>query len=200
MTKVRDTRRTAVYEAESIVRKMLDRADERGLRTVEVAGSHVTLPVERRFASIASVQDYIDAVLALDWVRTRWERAAVPVRVRARAGNAAAHYERDCATIALPEHRVNTAWAFREMVVLHELAHHLDPQDPDDATEGPRAGLRRPLPRTRRRNHRSGSSIRFAGDRDRHPGASAAIASGFRNPYRLENLSLACPRTAGRDL
>jgi len=136
VTKVRDTRRTAVYEAESIVRKMLDRADERGLRTVEVAGSHVTLPVERRFASIASVQDYIDVVLGLDWVSMRWERAAVPVRVRARAGNAAAHYERDCATIALPEHRANTAWAFREMVVLHELAHHLDPQDPDDATEG----------------------------------------------------------------
>lgn len=136
MSKVRDTRRNAVYEAESIVRKMLDRADERGLRTVEVAGSHVTLPVERRFASIESVQDYVAAVLALDWVRSRWERAAVPVHVRARAGNAAAHYERDCATIALPEHRSNTAWAFREMVVLHELAHHLDPREPDDATEG----------------------------------------------------------------
>ena len=83
MSKVRDTRRTAVYEAESIVRKMLDRADERGLRTVEVAGSHVTLPVERRFASIASVQEYIDAVLALDWVRARWERAAIARRVEA---------------------------------------------------------------------------------------------------------------------
>ena len=136
MTRVRDNRRSAVYEAESIVRKMFDRADERGSRTVEVAGSHVTLPIERRFASIASVQNYIDAVLGLDWVRARWVRASVPVRVRARAGNAAAHYERDCATIALPEHRANTAWAFREMVVLHELAHHLDPQDPVDATEG----------------------------------------------------------------
>lgn len=135
MTKLRDSRRSAVYEAESIVRRMIDRADERGLRTVEVAGSHVTLPVERRFASIESVQEYVDAVLALDWVRARWERASVRVRVRARAGNAAAHYERDSATIAVPEHRRNTAWAFRELVILHELAHHLDPQDPDDATE-----------------------------------------------------------------
>ncbi|UYP18964.1 TIGR04338 family metallohydrolase [Rhodococcus sp. Z13] len=136
MSRIRDIRKSAVYEAESIVRRMLDRADERGLRTVEVAGSHVTLPIERRFASIESVQAYVDAVLTLDWVRTRWERARIRVRVRARAGNAAAHYERDSATIALPEHRANTAWAFREMVVLHELAHHLDPLDPEDATEG----------------------------------------------------------------
>ncbi|MFZ3394163.1 TIGR04338 family metallohydrolase [Rhodococcus sp. 7Tela_A2] len=136
MTRVRDIRKSAVYDAEAMVRRMFDLADERGLRTVDVAGSSVTLPVERRFASLDSVQRYVDAVLALDWVRARWPRAAVPVRIRARAGNAAAHYENDCATIALPEHRSNTAWAFREMVVLHELSHHLDPLDPEEATEG----------------------------------------------------------------
>jgi len=118
-----------------MVRRMFDLADERGLRTVEVAGSNVTLPVERRFASIESVQRYVDAVLALEWVRARWPRAAVRVHIRARSGNTAAHYESDCATIALPEHHANRAWAFREFVVLHELAHHLDPQDPDDPTE-----------------------------------------------------------------
>lgn len=135
MTRVRDTRKSSVYESESMVRRMFDLADERGLRTVEVAGSNVTLPVERRFASIDSVQRYVDSVLALEWVRARWRRAAVPVHVRARSGNTAAHYESDCATIALPAHRANEAWAFRELVVLHELAHHLDPQDPDDPTE-----------------------------------------------------------------
>ncbi|EME66538.1 hypothetical protein G352_04310 [Rhodococcus ruber BKS 20-38] len=137
MTRLRDTHRTAVYEAESLVRTMFDRADERGLRVVELAGSQVTLPVERRFASLESVQAYVDAVLALNWVRARWPRASVRARVRARAGNSAAHYESDCATIALPEHHANTAWAFRELVVLHELAHHLDPSDPDDPTEPP---------------------------------------------------------------
>ncbi|MGV9733577.1 TIGR04338 family metallohydrolase [Rhodococcus aetherivorans] len=137
MTRLRDTQRTAVYEAESLVRKMFDRADERGLRVVELAGSQVTLPAERRFASIDSVQAYVDSVLALNWVRARWSRASVRVRVRARAGHAAAHYESDCATIALPEHRANTAWAFRELVVLHELAHHLDASDPDDPAEPP---------------------------------------------------------------
>ncbi|NLU84237.1 TIGR04338 family metallohydrolase [Rhodococcus sp. HNM0569] len=125
--RTRDSGRSAVYDAEQLVRTMFDRADERGLRTVEVLGSHVTLPIERKFASIDSVQDYVDKVLALRWVRATWPRAAVPVRVRARAGSAAAHYEGDCATIAVPEHRGGTAWAFRELVVLHELAHHLDP-------------------------------------------------------------------------
>lgn len=135
MTRARDTQRAAVYGAESLVRRMFDRADERGIRAVEIAGSQVTLPVERRFASIESVQAYLDAVLALNWVRDRWPRATVRVRVRARAGNTAAHYESDCAVIALPEHRANTAWAFRELVVLHELAHHLDPSDPDDPAD-----------------------------------------------------------------
>lgn len=131
----RDSRRRAVYEAESLVRRMFDRADESGHRTVEVAGSSVTLPIERRFASIDSVQAYVDAVLALNWVRGTWSRADVPVRVRVRAGNTAAHYENDSAVIALPVHRANTAWAFRELVVLHELAHHLDPAGPDDSAE-----------------------------------------------------------------
>lgn len=128
----RDSQRALVYEAEQLVRNMFDRADKTGSRTVELIGSEVTLPVERRFASIESIQDYIDRVLALDWVRRRWERASVPVHVRARAGNNAAHYESDCAAIAVPEYRSGTAWAFRELVVLHELAHHLDPMHPDD--------------------------------------------------------------------
>ncbi|MFD4367056.1 TIGR04338 family metallohydrolase [Rhodococcus sp. NPDC058521] len=128
----RDSQRALVYEAEQLVRNMFDRADDTGVRTVELIGSEVTLPVERRFASIESIQDYVDRVLALNWVRARWERASVPVHVRARAGNSAAHYESDCAAIAVPEYHSGTAWAFRELVVLHELAHHLDPSHPDD--------------------------------------------------------------------
>ncbi|QNG20625.1 TIGR04338 family metallohydrolase [Rhodococcus triatomae] len=137
MRRGRDTQRSAVYDAEALVRTMFDRADERGLRTVEVLGSHVTLPIERKFASIDSVQAYVDRVLALNWVRAKWTRAEQLVRVRARAGNAAAHYESDCATIAVPEHHHGAAWAFRELVVLHELAHHLDPTDPESPTTAP---------------------------------------------------------------
>lgn len=113
----RDAQRARVYDAEQQVRTMLDRADERGLRTITVHGSTLTLPVERRFASIDSVQAYVDAVLALRWVRATWPRASAPVRVRARAGSAAAHYERAEATIAVPLHERGTAWGLREMVV-----------------------------------------------------------------------------------
>ena len=52
------------------------------------------------------------------------------MRVRPRRGVAAAHYERDDAgaTIAVPQGRA--VWALRELVVLHEIAHHLDGGDP----------------------------------------------------------------------
>lgn len=119
-----------------MVRGAFDRADEFGHRTVEVYGSQLTLPVERRFASVESVQTYVDKVLALNWVRAQWERAAVSIRVRARGGAAAAHYEPTAAVLAVPLHTGATAWALRELVVLHEIAHHLAP-DPEQAPHGP---------------------------------------------------------------
>ncbi|PXX65526.1 putative metallohydrolase (TIGR04338 family) [Nocardia tenerifensis] len=134
---VRDTQRAKVYDAEHLVRGMFDRADEHGARTVELYGSHLTLPIERRFASVDSVQSYTDKVLGLNWVRAQWVRAGTAVRVRSRAGAAAAHYEAAGAVLAVPLHTGGTAWALRELVVLHELAHHLEP-DPDSvAAHGP---------------------------------------------------------------
>lgn len=131
----RDSQRSRVYEAETLVRTMFDRADERGLRTVDVAGSTLTLPIERRFASIESVQTYVDSVMCLNWVRRQWPTANA-VHVRERAGSTASHYERDTRTIAVPLHRQNQAWALRELVVLHELAHHLGGGD-NGTDDGP---------------------------------------------------------------
>ncbi|QIS23363.1 TIGR04338 family metallohydrolase [Nocardia terpenica] len=134
---VRDTQRARVYDAEGLVRRMFDRADEVGVRTVELHGSHITLPIERRFASVDSVQTYADRVLALNWVRARWARATAALTVRARAGTTAAHYESTRAVLAVPTHTGGTAWALRELVILHELAHHLEPPGPDLAPHGP---------------------------------------------------------------
>ncbi len=129
----RDGQRTALYAAENQVARMLDRSAE--FPVVEVAGSHLTLPVERHFAELASVQTYVDRVLELDWVRTRWPLTAVrPVVVRERRSASRSHYEFGSAVIALPLHRGNQAWALRELVVLHELAHHLGGSD---TTHGP---------------------------------------------------------------
>lgn len=123
----RDADRSRVYEAEGLVRRLLERPGTQ--RTVQVAGSTIDLPAERRFASVESVQQYVDAVLALPAVRGHWpERAAAPVTVRRRRGTGSAHYEYTGAVIAVPDQRdAATAgpWAMRELVVLHELAHHL---------------------------------------------------------------------------
>ncbi|MCP2320486.1 putative metallohydrolase, TIGR04338 family [Nocardia amikacinitolerans] len=134
---VRDAQRAKVYDAEQLVRGMFDRADEHGNRTVELYGSQITLPIERRFASVESVQTYAEKVLALNWVRAQWDRAEVPVRVRSRAGATAAHYEAADAVLAVPLHTGGTAWALRELVVLHELAHHLEPAAEKVAPHGP---------------------------------------------------------------
>ncbi|NKY17298.1 TIGR04338 family metallohydrolase [Tsukamurella spumae] len=101
-------------------------------RTVDVLGVPLTLPPEARFASVESVQRYADRVLG-----------SGAVRVRARAGSAGAHYESGGGTpvVAVPAGR-DGAWALRELVVLHELAHHVaasggGPGSADGAAHGP---------------------------------------------------------------
>ena len=55
--------------------------------------------------------------------------------VRARRGVTAAHYEwtPESAVIAVPDRQ--TDWALRELVVLHEFAHHLAQADPPHGPE-----------------------------------------------------------------
>lgn len=115
----RDSRRGRVYSAEQQVARLLDRAAD-GASTVDFFGSTLTLPVERRFADLASVRRWVDAVLALPEVRARWADAPA-CGVRARRGVSRAHYEPP-GTIAVPQ---AGRWAMRELVLCHELAHHL---------------------------------------------------------------------------
>ena len=130
----RDTQRSKVYAAEEFVRTLFDRAAEHGNRAVEFFGTNLTLPPEARFASVETVQRYVDDVLALRPVRERWP-GATQLTARPRRGLTAAHYERDGdgAAIAVPEQRAG--WALRELVVLHEVAHHLCDADPPHGPE-----------------------------------------------------------------
>ncbi|WP_246398336.1 TIGR04338 family metallohydrolase [Mycobacterium vicinigordonae] len=109
---------------------MFDRAAEHGSPSVEFFGTQLTLPPEGRFASVESVQRYVDEVLTLPAVRERWPGAS-PLRVRARRAATAAHYENRGGTgvVAVPD-RATADWAMRELVVLHEIAHHLCQQPP----------------------------------------------------------------------
>ncbi|MGI9196907.1 MAG: TIGR04338 family metallohydrolase [Candidatus Nanopelagicales bacterium] len=117
----RDAQRSAVYAAEDQLARLLARGGR-----VDFFGSSLTLPVERRFADVDSVQRYVEAVLDVPAIRERWS-GLPPVRARTRAGGGRAHYEAgDPAVIAIPlAGPVEARWAARETVVLHEIAHHL---------------------------------------------------------------------------
>jgi putative metallohydrolase (TIGR04338 family) len=130
----RDAQRAKVYAAEEFVRTLFDRAAEHGNRAVDFFGTALTLPPEARFASVPAVQRYVDDVLALATVRRRWPRVE-PLTVRPRRAETAAHYERrdGVATIAVPQRATN--WAMRELVVLHEIAHHLSDAEPPHGPE-----------------------------------------------------------------
>lgn len=134
---MRDRQRQRVYDAEQQVRRQLELAAA-GARTVTVAASTVVLPLEVRFGALEGAQRYVDGVQATAAFRLHFPRAAaVPVTVRQRKAGRHAHYEAP-GTIALHDPAGAGAWSLRELVVLHELAHHAAHHDlPPGATHGP---------------------------------------------------------------
>lgn len=111
---MRDNGRQKVYEAEFRLRHIYDTIAETGNPEVELDGIRLTMPPEAKFASVESIQDYRDKVIGM-------VHQVRPVRVRQRRGNRSAHYS--AGVIAIPDDRCG--WALREIVVLHELSHHI---------------------------------------------------------------------------
>lgn len=134
---VRDIQRQRLYDAEHQVRRQLELAAA-GARTVTVAASTVVLPLEVKFGSLSAAQRYTDGVVRTRDFATRFPRAAVaPLRLRPRRGDRSAHYEAP-GTIALHEPPHGSGWSLRELVVLHEIAHHAAFHDlPAEAAHGP---------------------------------------------------------------
>lgn len=121
-----DIQQKKVYDAESFVRRTLDSLAQAAVPTLDFYGSSLLVPLERKFGQLDSIQCYVDAVLNLNWVRDTWpERVVLPVHVRKRRGQKFAHYEPLTRTLAVPDHSNSSGWAMRELVILHELAHHL---------------------------------------------------------------------------
>ena len=144
-----DYQRSRVYEAEWMLQALFANAAESGNPVVTVAGITVTLPPEAKFGSIESIQSYVDRVLAHPAVTAQFTWVAPNVSVRRRKGVQKAHYSRCNREIAIPD---QVGWAMREVVVLHEIAHHLSwdghgPQFADafltllDAVMGPEVAL-----------------------------------------------------------
>lgn len=114
----RDYQRSAVYRAESMFGRMLERGG-----CVEIAGTSVTLPPEARFGNVESVQRYVDAAIKHPSVVAEFGDQG-PVTVRVRKGDTQAHYEYAGAVIAVPENDL----FLRESVLVHELGHHFAPE------------------------------------------------------------------------
>ena len=109
-----DKQQGRAYQAEFRLRDFYDNAVKYDNPVIEIEGITITLPPEGKFGSIESVQRYTDSVCKMV--------DAKPVRIRERQGESCAHYEWP-GVIA-----VNTSgsrWALREIVILHELAHHI---------------------------------------------------------------------------
>lgn len=128
---VTDRGRETLYAAERMAHLVFEAPGT----STRIGGVTVTIPPEARFASVDSVADHVERVLARPTIRERFPRAAEAVVVRARRGPTSAHYEAGPpAVIAVPQD-ADGRWALRELVVLHELAHHLD--DSGGAAHGP---------------------------------------------------------------
>lgn len=116
-----DPDKRAAYSSEDMVTSALDTAEKTGVRTYDFYGSKIELPIERKFGDLPSIQAYCNAVLALSQVRAKYPKVT-PITVRRRKGDKFAHYQ-------MGEIAINDSgrrWAMREMIVLHELAHHLE--------------------------------------------------------------------------
>lgn len=124
----RDDQRHKVYAAENILARLYTNTVSAQNPVVTINGVTVTLPPEAKFGSVESIQAYVDRVMAMPAVQEAHPvRSQLPVRVRARRGAKAAHCDRALREIAIPDKR-DGVWAMRELVVLHELAHHLAPR------------------------------------------------------------------------
>lgn len=114
MTANRDFQKQKVYDAENLLGTLFDHTLEHDNPMIELFGMQMTLPPEGRFASLDSIDAYLKRVCA--------QIGAIPPTVRERKGQHIAHY---CnGEIAIPMQRAGK-WALRELVILHELAHHL---------------------------------------------------------------------------
>lgn len=130
----RDSHRSAIYHAEHILSDMFDLCAASGNPLVTIDDIALTLPPEARFGRIDDVQRHVDRVLDSEAIRATFG-ARPPISVRARnSAKCKAHYEPDTAVIAIPD-TGQARSMLRELVLLHELSHHLDDAT-DDAAHG----------------------------------------------------------------
>lgn len=125
----RDVQKSRVYCAEQRLRWLYDHPASSN----EIGGVVVQLEPEARFAGLDGVAAYLDRVVSHPAVIAEFGHKG-RIAIRERKGQRMAHYETDTATIAI--NTSGSRWGLRELVVLHEVAHHYSPGDGGD--HGPR--------------------------------------------------------------
>ena len=102
---------------------------------MEFFGAQLTLPPEARFGSVPAVQRYVDEVLALPAVRRQWPEVA-PLTVR-HDGPQPQLTTKTATAQGLSRFPISPppSWAMRELVVLHEIAHHLCDASPPHGSQ-----------------------------------------------------------------
>lgn len=112
----RDNQSGKVYDAEHQLQRMIDSIPK--FPTVQIAGSTVTLHPPLRFGALETVQAYVHTVCANEGAS----------RLGVRLSRAARWARYHGTYISLPTGgKDGGRWAWREEVVLHEIAHHLTP-------------------------------------------------------------------------
>ena len=113
-----DRCRGAVYQAEDTIASVMGRSH----RAVRVGRRVLTLPETTRFGTVATVQAYVEAVLARPATAAAYPGVG-PIVVEAKKGFRSATYS--SGVIHLPAGDPRGRWSMTQAVVLHEVAHHL---------------------------------------------------------------------------
>lgn len=117
-----DRHRGVVYHAEDQVARVVASPHRR----VRIGRQILTLPVDPPFGDLASMQLFVDEVLAGEAAQALWPAPAqpvAPVTVRASRGFRRATYHDHVISIPLADPRGR--WAMTRAVLVHEVAHHL---------------------------------------------------------------------------
>jgi len=108
----------------------LDRASDDDNWTIDLFGSTFPLPQERKFGSIESIELFLKRVAMLSSIQDEYPGVKGPkVDPSKKSANGAypswSQYNPGSETIFIPPHGGGISNQMRELVALHEMAHHV---------------------------------------------------------------------------
>jgi len=115
-----------VYQVEFALRDILDVCSEGDKTYRGIAGMQLTMPAEYKFGELDHIQRYANAVIRDYNSRHDTRHGKVRVVEGRKSLHRKAYYTHGMGRITLPQ-RDSGSWAWRQTVVLHEVAHHLAP-------------------------------------------------------------------------